>query len=116
MLFKAPKGQKIIENVRLASTAFTRMKGLMFEEKSKFDYALIFVLPDETRVGASVHMMFVQFPIDIVYLDAQKKVFEKARLHPWMPNYTPKKAAKYFIELPEGKAKKIALGESLEWE
>ena len=54
-------------------------------------------------------------PIDIVFLDAQKKVVDKTSLRPWMLNYTPKKAAKYFVEMPTGNADKIKLGDLLEW-
>ena len=114
MLVNSPK-TVLMENVRLAQNVFSRFLGLMFEKAENFDYALVFTLPREGRIGASVHMMFVFFPIDIVFLDSQKKVVDKAALHPWMLNYTPKKAAKYFIELPQGKARKISVGNSLKW-
>ena len=102
--------------VRLAQDAFSKFKGLMFERAENFDYALVFILPREGRIESSVHMMFVFFPIDIVYLDAQKKVVEKATLEPWILNYTPKMGAKYFVELPEGKTKGISIGDEVEWD
>ncbi len=87
----------------------------MFERADNFDYALVFELPRESRLGASVHMFFVFFPIGIVFLDSEKKVVDKAVLKPWMLNYTPKKAAKYFVELQPEKISEIKLGEKLEW-
>ncbi|MBU0661942.1 DUF192 domain-containing protein, partial [Candidatus Micrarchaeota archaeon] len=100
------KTKKIIaQKVMLARTAFARAKGLMFERAGNFDYALVFELRGETRMGASVHMMFVFFPIDVVYLNKHREVVDVCSgLKPWALNYTPKSAAKYFIELPAGTA------------
>ena len=105
----------IISNVKLAKTHWERTKGLMFEEKKKFNYALIFEFPRESRIGTSLHMLFVFFPIDVLFMNKEKKVVDKVTLNPFIPNYTPKKAAKYVIELPKGKAKKIKVGEKVEW-
>ncbi len=115
MLFNSTTQKKIIGKVRVAADFFGNLKGLMFERQENFDYALIFGLPVETRLGASVHMMFVFFPIDIVFLDAQKKVVDKATLRPWMLNYTPQTAAKYFVEMPLGTGAGTKIGDRVEW-
>ena len=88
----------------------------MFEKEQNFNYALIFELPEKSLIGSSVHMMFVFFPIDIVFLDEQKKVVDKKTLSPWTLNYTPKKAAKYFIELPAQRGEIVKLGDKLDWD
>lgn len=105
----------IMKNVRFAKTTLERTKGLMFEEKEKFDYALIFDFPVESRIGTSLHMLFVFFPIDVLFLDKNQKIVDKVTLQPFVPNYTPKKASKYVIEMPQGKNKKIKLGEKVTW-
>lgn len=115
MLFNSTTKKKITGNARLAEGFFGNLKGLMFEREENFDYALIFELACETRIGSSVHMVFVLFPIDIVFLDARKKVVDKATLQPWMLNYTPRRASKYFVEMPTGLAKGIKIGDELDW-
>lgn len=115
MLVNSTTGKKIIAKTRLADGFFGRFKGLMFERKENFDYALIFELGHETCAGASVHMLFVFSPIDIIFLNAEKKVVDKATLRPWILNYTPQQAAKYFVEMPKGKASSISIGDKLEW-
>ncbi len=115
MLRNATSGKLIAENVRFCESPFSRFKGLMLEKKENFNYALIFRLPRKGRLGASVHMLFVFFPVDIVYLDAKKAVVDMATLQPWMLNYTPKKSASYFIELHTGSSAMIKLGDKLEW-
>lgn len=106
----------LMAKVRHCRNFAEQAKGLMFERRKNFDYALVFHLPFESRAGVSVHMMFVFFPIDIVYLDRQKRIVEIARLRPWQLNHTPAKPAKWFIELPEGKARGLRVGQKMEWD
>jgi len=109
-------GKKILmKNVKFALTPLERTKGLMFEEKKKFNYALVFDFPNESRIGCSLHMLFVFFPIDVLFLDKNRIVVDKVTLEPFTPNYTPKKAAKFVIEMPKGKAKSIKVGQKIDW-
>lgn len=116
MLFNRSKKQAIANNVRLAKNAWQQFKGLMFEKKARFDYALVFDFGAEKKTGASIHMLFVFFPIDAVYLDSEKRAVDIGRnLQPFSLNYTPKRNARFLIELPVGKAEKIGIGNELEW-
>ncbi len=116
MLFNKTKKKQIIANVRIAAAPWERMRGLMFEDAKKFNYALVFELPQESKLHAAIHMLFVFFPIDVVWLDSGKKVVDIVKgIQPFTPNYTPKKPAKYFVELPAGKSLGIALGDVLQW-
>lgn len=116
MLFNKTKNLKVMDKVKVADTHWKRMKGLMFGNKSEFDYALVFDLERNAHKGASVHMLFVFFPIDIVYLDSEKHVVDIVKsLKPFTPNYTPKKRSRYFIEVPEGAGSGIEIGDVLEW-
>ena len=50
-------------------------------------------------------MFFVFFPIDVLFLDEDKKVVEiKKKFEPFTL-YNPKNKAKYVIELPQGAVK-----------
>lgn len=117
MLFNKTANKKIIDKVFFAETPWQRLKGLMFESPERFSYALLFTFPKEARATASIHMLFVFFPIDAVFLDRQKRVVDIAKnLQPFTPSFTPKKAAKFLIELPAGKSKGIGEGHELEWQ
>jgi len=117
MIFNKSRNKKIIAKTKVISSAWDKLRGLIFEDPKKFDYGLVFVLDSESKIGASIHMMFVFFAIDVLFLDRNKKVVDVVEgLRPFTPNCTPKKAAKYFIELPAGKAKGTRVGDELEWE
>ncbi|PJA16774.1 MAG: hypothetical protein COX63_03110, partial [Candidatus Diapherotrites archaeon CG_4_10_14_0_2_um_filter_31_5] len=74
-------------------------------------------LEKEGKINSSIHMLFVFYPIEVVYLNKEKKVVDiKLNLKPWALNYTPKKPAKYFIEFLAGTVgNKIGLNDELEW-
>ncbi len=82
---------------------FLKSKGLMFSKKIK-DSGLIFVF-DRPR-KSSMHMFFVFFPIDVLFLDSKKRVVEiKENFRPFAIYY-PKKEFSYVVELPDGMVKK----------
>lgn len=111
----------LIKKTKLANTPWLRFKGLMFEKKETFNYALIFDFPFESRISSSLHMLFMNFQVDVIFLNSKKEVVDKVTLKPFGLknlrgiNYTPKKAAKFVIEAPVGVNKKIKLGNKLNW-
>ena len=51
-------------------------------------------------------MLFVFYPIDVIFLDGKKKVVDlKENFRPWT-FYKSKRPAKYVIECPKGTIKK----------
>jgi uncharacterized membrane protein (UPF0127 family) len=116
MLFNKTSGKMISKKVKLASGSWGKLKGLMFEDGKNFDYALVFALARESIAMATIHMMFVFFPIDVVYLNAEMKVVDiVSGLKPFTPSYSPKKPSKFFVELPVEKSKGVSIGDVLEW-
>lgn len=113
MLYNHTKKRTIIERVKYAESFIAKLKGLMFEKEQCFDYALVFEFGKETRISASIHSLFVFFPFSAVYLDSNKRVVDIAIIKPFKLNYTPKKKAKYLVELPVKKTNQIKLGDKL---
>jgi hypothetical protein len=116
MLLNKTKGRVVMQKVRVAETYWLKLRGLMFEAKERFDYALVFPLARESVAMATIHMLFVFFPIDVVFLDRNRRVVDIVRsLKPFTPSYSPKKPSRFFIELPSGKSAGIELGDELGW-
>ncbi|MFA5745497.1 MAG: DUF192 domain-containing protein [archaeon] len=116
MIKNITKNKIIIKDHKIADTIFSRGLGLMFSRKSDFNYGLIFDLERETRIGASIHMYFVFFPINIVFLDAQKRIVDiKLGLKPFK-TITPKSKCRYVIELPMKCNQKLySVGNRFNW-
>lgn len=103
---------KLFSKARLCDTFYKRFIGLMFGKKLKKDESLLFILPRESRLGSSIHMFFVFFPIDVLWLDKNLKVVDIRRsLKPFSFNAMPKNPAKYIIEAAAGKCKNARLGD-----
>ncbi|NJE46563.1 DUF192 domain-containing protein [Thermococcus sp. GR7] len=99
MLVNETKGRIWHGRVRLADTFFKRFRGLMLVRD--INYALVFVLPAETRANASIHMFFMLGDIDVIWLDSSRRVVDFKTARKWRV-YVPKKAARYIIEGPVG--------------
>jgi uncharacterized protein len=96
----------------LAVTDDDRQQGLMYREKMEENQAMLFVFE-----GEDIHafwMKNMRFAIDILWLDAQKRVVHlEAGVPPCAadpcPSYVPKAAATYVLELKSGAAERHAL-------
>ena len=76
----------------------------------------MFVLARKTRLGATIHTCFMRFPIDVLFLDEEKRVVDLAlNVKPWTLSVRPREAANYVVELPAGSARHVKLGEKIRW-
>ncbi len=89
-------GKEIAKNIEFATTSLRRMLGLMFRKSVPSDYSMIFVLKKPSSVN--VHMLFMLFPIDVVFLDNEKRITGLARLNPWT-GFKAMKNIKYVLEM-----------------
>jgi len=78
---------------KICKNSFNKTRGLMFSKKKN----LILVFNKEKRI--SLHMFFVFFPIDVLFLDKNKKIVEIKKNFKPFTFYTSKQKAKYAVEL-----------------
>ncbi len=88
-------GSILCERCLLAETALTRMKGLLGRRELPSGEGILL------KPAASVHMAFMRFPIDAVFLDGDLRVV------PWRA--AGSRGAKAVLELPAGEAKRRGL-------
>jgi len=102
----------IATNARVCNSILSRAVGLMFSLKPR---SLIFIFEKEKTIP--LHMFFVFFPIDIVFLNKNKIVVELKEIFKPFTIYAPKEKAMYIIELPKNTIKKakIGLGDEIEF-
>jgi len=77
MLINKTKGKVWTGRVKIADTFFRRFRGLMLTPN--VNYALVFILPSETRLNASIHMFFMLQSIDVIFLDSSREVVDLKR-------------------------------------
>ena len=85
--------------LKVVNSVFGKARGLMFSRKKN----LVFVFDKEQRIG--LHMLFVFFPIDVLFLDKDKRIVEiKKNFRPFS-FYKSREKAKYVVEIAKGKKK-----------
>lgn len=108
-MIRIEDGEVVAHEHRVADSFVSRARGMMFRRSFPEGEALVFEFSRERRVG--VHMLFVAFPLDIVFLDDDNVVVSVRTLRPWV-GYASAKAATV-IEFPEGAAEGVEEGDRI---
>jgi uncharacterized protein len=106
------KKEIICNKVILRKTSLSQGIGLTFHKRIH-DEAHVFIFRKPRKVALT--MMFVFFPIDVLYLDKNMKIVEiKENFRPFA-EYFPRNESAYVIELPVGtvRGKKLRIGEKM---
>ena len=98
-------------NARILENAFSQAMGLMLSRSQ--NNALIFKFKKENTI--SLHMLFVFYPIDVLFLNKNKAVVDKKENFRPFSLYSSRKKAMYAVELPNGTIKKTKtqIGDSI---
>ncbi len=86
--------------------------GLMFRRPLE-DVGWVFLLP--WKGDWDVTNLFVFFPIDVLWLDAERRVLHKKRLAPFAWRAPGAAGTRYLIELPAGAADPVDVGNTVSW-
>ena len=91
------KKTEVASRYRVCKSMTSKAKGLMFTDKAFVrEAALLFEFNKPTR--QSLHMFFVFYPIDLIFLDENKCVVElKQNFRPFQ-TYNSSKKSKYVLE------------------
>ena len=101
MIKNNSNGRILAKNTKHCKSFFGKAKGLMFT-LPKQDLGLVFHFPKEEIIP--ITMLFVFYPIDILWLNKKKEIVEiKEKAIPFSFSISPKRKAKYVVELPSGK-------------
>ncbi|MPZ98571.1 MAG: DUF192 domain-containing protein [Dehalococcoidia bacterium] len=106
----ADTGRELAHRLEWATNPWTRFRGLMMRARLDDGGGMVI------RPCGSIHMMFMRFPIDAVFFDADGTVTKVARrVRPWIGFSMGGRGAKCVIELPSGAADGVERGHRLEF-
>jgi uncharacterized membrane protein (UPF0127 family) len=109
MRLMTSNGRIVCERCFVADRPFGRMRGLLGRRSLPSGEGLLL------RPASSVHMFFMRFPIDVVFLDRDLRVLSVAhRLRPW--RIAGQRGARAALELTAGECERRGLrpGDRLE--
>jgi uncharacterized protein len=108
MIINKTKNKVLINDTKFANSFLEKSVGLMF--KRKIDYGLVFLFNIEKKL--SFHTLFMNFPIDFLFLDKNHQVLKIVKnVKPW--NFHISGKAKYVIELSAGKSSNTSVGDRI---
>jgi uncharacterized membrane protein (UPF0127 family) len=97
---------RLVCRCRVATSFVSRFRGLMGVPRLEPETGLL--LPRTS----SVHTHFMRFPIDVVFLDAERRIVSVvAALRPW--RLARAKGAKSVLELAAGECERLELAEGV---
>jgi uncharacterized membrane protein (UPF0127 family) len=111
VVVKTPSNAVICADCEVADRAVPRMKGLLGRDGLESGTGMLI------KPAPSVHMFFMRFAIDVVFLDKNRRIVGLAHtLRPWRVAGARKAVAA--LELPAGTAQKhgLELGDVLTFE
>ncbi|MDD5178419.1 MAG: DUF192 domain-containing protein [Candidatus Nanoarchaeia archaeon] len=87
-------------NYKVLTNVFSKFLGFRFSLNKK--KILIFDLGKEKRIGATIDMFFVFFPLDVYWLDENKNIVDtRKKLKPFRIA-VPRTKARYIVEYCSG--------------
>lgn len=111
MIRNITKNKIIVSEIEKADSFWKKAKGLMFRKELDNKKGMLFTFENEDLVG--IWMLFMRFPIDLIFLDFDKQIVEiRKNIKPVSLNprtwkvYYPDVPAKYILEINSGVARK----------
>ena len=92
-----------------------RFLGLMGRRDLPRENGLLFRWSRAGRVDTAIHMLFMRFPIAVIWLDTTGRVVDLRHARPWLNFLIPRAPAQYVLELHTERLIDFSLGDQIEW-
>jgi len=103
--------------VKYCDSFLCRLRGLMFRERLDPNDGLLLVQGQrDSRIDASIHMLFVPFDLNVVWINTEMTVVDKVIAKAWRPAYVPAKPACYILEIHPDRWDDYQVGDIVEFQ
>lgn len=101
---------------RYCDSFLCQLRGLTFRRQIARDEGLLLVQKHDSRLEASIHMLFCFTDLAVIWLDSTLKVVDKVLAKVWRPAYFPARPAKYILEIQPERLSDFEIGDQIELE
>jgi uncharacterized membrane protein (UPF0127 family) len=89
----------------------------MFRKRLEPDDGLLLVQGQrDSRIESSIHMLFVPFDLNVVWINSGLIVVDKVIAKGWRPAYFPAKPACYILEIHPDRWEDYHIGDQVEFQ
>ena len=92
-----------------------QLKGLMFRSSINYDEGLLLVQSHDSRIEASIHMLFMLVDLSVIWIDSSYTVVDKIHAKRWKLAYFPQKSAKFILEAHVDRLNDFSIGDKVEF-
>ncbi len=112
---RLPEGEVLVARARWCDTFLCKLRGLTFRRALPPDEGLILVEAGDSRLGTGIHMLWVFFPIAVIWVDSRGDVVDVRLARPFVPVYLPRRPARYILEGVPALLERVQVGDRLEF-
>ena len=98
---------------RYCTSFLCRLLGLMFRSHLAPNEGLLLVQARDSRLDASIHMLFVFTDLAVIWINANHEVVDAILAKTWHPAYFPRQAAKYILEIHPDRLNEFKSGDKI---
>ncbi len=88
----------------------------MFTRNLPVDGGLLLVQSKDSKVNASIHMMFMYLDLAVIWINSEYSVVDKVLARPWKLIYFPKNEAMYVLETGVSHLSDFNIGDKVRFE
>jgi len=100
--------------LKVCDTFFSKFRGLMLKKEIPHDGGIMIVEKGESKVNTSIHMMFMNYDITVLWLNKEMVVVDKVLAKRWKLYYGPKEPAQYILEIHSSRFEDFEIGDKFE--
>lgn len=116
LLIKNSSKPNLSIHTKVADSFFSKLLGLMFKQKLDEGTGLLLSDRYESRINSSIHMLFMNFDLCVVWLDKNLLVVDVKEAKKWRPAYFPRAAAQHVLETGVTHISDFSIGDQLSFE
>jgi uncharacterized membrane protein (UPF0127 family) len=93
------------------------LRGLTFRKRLDLDNGLLLVQGKrDSRIDSSIHMLFVPFDLNVVWINSKMTVVGKVIAKSWRPAYFSAQPACYILEIHPDRWGDYQIGDQVEFQ
>jgi len=93
-----------------------QLRGLTFRRNLPSGEGLMLVQGRDSRLDASIHMLFVWINLAVVWINQANEVVDVKLARRWYPAYFPRRPARYVLEISEERLDDFKIGEHVRFD
>jgi len=87
--------------------------GLMFRKFLLPNDGVLLVEASDSRMNSSIHMLFMNFDIAVIWINSNMIVVDKVLAKKWKPYYAPQEPAKFILEINPDQINAFKIGDQV---